>query len=121
MVTAWETYPGAPAPGDALCDLADIPDPGTHSVNIGDFSVLLARRGGQVWAYVNACPHQYLPLDYRAADVLSADRAKLICSNHDAVFDVETGTGLGGFGQGCALDPVPVAIGASGRISIAAA
>jgi len=42
----------------------------------------------------------------------------LICSNHDAVFDAETGEGLGGHGQGCQLDPVPLET-VGGRIFIA--
>ena len=118
MSEAWQSYPGAPLPGAILCDLKDIPDPGTHSVAIGDVSILIARRGGAIWGYMNACPHQYLPLDYRGSDVLSADGSKLICSNHDAVFDLETGAGLGGHGQGCQLDRVPLVL-QEGRVLIA--
>ncbi len=118
MSEAWKSYPGAASPGTDLCGLDDLPDPGSFSVSVGDFSVLLVRNGAELRAFVNACPHQYLPLDYRADDVLSADRGKLICSNHDAVFDADTGEGLGGFAQGCALDMVPVEI-VEGRVLIA--
>lgn len=110
MSDAWKSHPGAPSPGSKLCALSEIPDPGTHSVLAGGISILLARNSAKVSAFVNACPHQYLPLDYRAADVLSADGFKLICSNHDAVFDAETGEGLGGFAKGCELDPVPIVV-----------
>jgi len=105
---AWKSYPGAPVPGFVLCALVDVPDGGSYSVNIGDFPVLLARRGEDVWAYVNACPHQFLPLDWRQEDVVTSDGNKLMCSNHEATFEIETGCGVGGFGQGCTLDPVPV-------------
>ena len=110
MSTAWETYPGAPGSGTDLCALGDVPVQGTHSVTVAGFSVLLVRSNGEIRAFVNACPHQYLPLDYRAADVLSAGGDKLICSNHDAVFDAQSGAGLGGYAQGCTLDIVPVVI-----------
>lgn len=118
MSEAWRSYPGAPAPGADLCGLDDLPQNGTHSVSVGDFSILLVRVGPNLHAFVNACPHQYLPLDYRAKDVLSADRGKLICSNHDAVFDAETGEGLGGFARGCELDVLPVDV-RDGRVVIA--
>lgn len=118
MSDAWRSYPGAPRPGASLCLLDDIPDPGTKAIDLSGFSILLWRSGPEVLAYVNACPHQYLPLTHRAERVLSADGTKLICSNHDAVFDARTGAGLGGYGHGCELDPVPVTIGANGHISI---
>jgi len=117
MSEAWRSYPGAPEPGADLCALGDIPDPGTSSVAIGEVSILVVRRGAWVAAYMNACPHQYLPLDYRASDVLSGDGSKIICSNHDAIFDVETGEGLGGHGRGCQLDAVPVKV-RGGRVSV---
>lgn len=117
MSEAWKSYPGAVASGTDLCGVDDIPDPGTHSVAVGDFSILLVRSKSGVRAFVNACPHQYLPLDYRADDVLSADQNKLLCSNHDAVFDAETGAGLGGFASGCELDAVPVEV-KGGRVRI---
>lgn len=73
----------------------------------GAFPLLLVRMGGFLRAYVNACPHQYLPLDYRSSSVLSADGARLLCSAHGAVFDPATGGCLSGDGAD-GLDPVPV-------------
>lgn len=109
MSDAWKTYPGAPALGKTVCAATDVPEGGHLSVSLGDFSVIVLRVGEELRGYVNACPHQYLPLDYRGAQVVSADGTKLICTNHDATFDADNGQGLGGFGQGCWLDPVPLA------------
>lgn len=108
MTAAWAAYPGAPPVGTTLAKHADIPDPGTLSVEVAGFPVLLARVNGHIHAYVNACPHQFLPLDYRSAQVLSADATILRCTNHAAGFCVETGQGVDGLGQGYALDPIPV-------------
>lgn len=108
MSEAWASYPGAPVVGTVLCNATSLPNSGTHSISVGDFSILIVVRGDEVLGFVNACPHQYLPLDYRSHDVLSADGNRLICSNHDAVFDAETGHGIGGFGRGCELDSVPI-------------
>ena len=107
---AWRQYPGAPDRGTVLCAVNDIVDGQTWCVNVGDFGIVLVRQGDQIRAFVNACPHQYLPLDYRSDQLVSADGTKLICSNHDATFDIETGQGVGGFGQGCELDAIPVTV-----------
>lgn len=110
MSDAWSSYPDAPAPGTRLCPLLDVPDGGSYSINLGEFGIILVRRGRQVWAYVNACPHQFLPLDWRSEKVISSDGDYLLCSNHDAKFELESGRGVAGFGQGCELDDVPVKI-----------
>lgn len=120
---AWRSYPSAPAGGAVLCAFGDIPCAGSKSVLVttpnGEFPVLLVRRSDALHAYVNACPHQYLPLDYRSDRLLSADGTKLVCSSHGAVFEADTGECIGGPAQGCALDPVPVVVGIDGKIRIA--
>ena len=110
MTTAWQSYPGAPVPGTRICHLHDIPDAGLLPVEIGGFGLLVVRQARDVHAFVNACPHQYLPLDYRGPSILSADGARLICSNHEAHFEIMTGEGLGGLVQGCNLDMVPLTL-----------
>ncbi|WP_068110800.1 Rieske (2Fe-2S) protein [Tropicimonas marinistellae] len=118
MSDDWKSYPGAPADGTVICPLADVPEAGTASVDLEGFPVLLARSGGRLVAYVNACPHQFLPLDYRRGSVLSADGKVLRCSNHEAGFELETGKGVDGFGVGCSLDPVPVEVTGDGLVRI---
>jgi nitrite reductase/ring-hydroxylating ferredoxin subunit len=118
MNTNWKSYPSAPAEGAVICNAAQVPETGTYSIELDGFPVLLARSGGRLVAYVNACPHQFLPLDYRSASVLSADRRVLRCSNHQAGFDLATGEGVDGFGAGCALDPVPVRVDAGGNVIV---
>lgn len=120
---AWRTYPAAPGGGIALCALDDMAHTSTRSVIVttanGEFPVLIVRLGSNVLAYVNACPHQYLPLDHRSNRLLSADGTKLMCSNHSAMFDAETGDCIAGPAQGSALDPIPVVVGDDGIIRIA--
>ena len=72
-------------------------------------------------AYVNACPHQYLPLDHRGSNVLSADGAVLRCTNHSAGFRVRDGVGVEGLGQDCVLDAIPIVVDDEGRIRVRAA
>lgn len=103
----WKSYSSAPAGGTVVCAASEVPEGRAHCVELGDFPILLARTESGVFAYVNACPHQFLPLDYRGGSVVSSNGRVLICSNHEAGFDLATGAGISGFGTGCALDPVP--------------
>ncbi|MFD2816250.1 Rieske (2Fe-2S) protein [Paracoccus aerius] len=94
---AWTDYSSAPAPGTRVCPLAQVA--GVLSLSVvtdkGSFPLLVTQAGG-LRAYVNACPHQYLPLDYRSDQLLSADGTMLMCSAHGARFDISTGAALGG-------------------------
>lgn len=107
---AWTDYATAPAPGTYICDLKTIGAVTALSVRseAGAFPLLLAQDGDELLAYVNACPHQYLPLDYRGDQLLSADGRMLMCTAHGARFDLRSGAVIGG--ADCGLDPVPVTV-----------
>lgn len=116
---SWTDYASAPAPGTPICPESEV---GTvHSVQVatprGSFPLLIARTDAGLRAYVNACPHQYLPLDYRGPQILSADGARLMCTAHGASFDIGTGAALAG--APCGLEAVPVES-VAGMIRIAA-
>ncbi|WP_242494183.1 Rieske 2Fe-2S domain-containing protein [Salipiger sp. IMCC34102] len=72
----------------------------------GALPMILLRKAEGLRAYVNACPHQYLPLNYRGDQVLSACGTKLLCTVHGASFDADSGAAVEG--APCGLDPVPV-------------
>ena len=110
MTDAWKSYPGAPQEGAVICDLAQAAEDGTTCLEVDGFPILLLRHGGELRAFVNACPHQYLPLDHKSDRLLSADGTRIRCSNHSAGFDALTGEGVEGLGLGACLDPVPVSI-----------
>lgn len=122
MTQAWQQYRSAPALGTRLAQLDEIPIGGSHSVTLegekGSFPLLLVRLEGAVYGYVNACPHQFLPLDQRGSRILSQDGEVLRCTNHAATFSTRTGEGLSGHGEGCALDPVPLSVNDDGWLVI---
>ncbi|WP_410218955.1 Rieske (2Fe-2S) protein [Paracoccus sp. (in: a-proteobacteria)] len=107
---AWTDYSSAPAAGTVICPATQIT--GVHAMMVmtgrGGFPLILVREGDLVRAFVNACPHQYLPLDYRGNNLLSADGSRLLCTAHGASFDKRTGEPVSG--ADCALDAVPVSI-----------
>lgn len=107
---AWTDYSSAPKPGTPVAALDEIVSAKTLMLvsDRGEFPLLLVRAGNAIHAYVNACPHQYLPLDYRGPQILSADGAKLMCTGHGAMFEAATGEPVSG--ADCALDRVPLVI-----------
>ncbi|MGR4069116.1 Rieske (2Fe-2S) protein [Billgrantia sp. C5P2] len=125
MAQAWQQYRSAPALGTRLVRLEELTSGDTYSLTLtgekGSFPLLLILLDDALLGYVNACPHQYLPLDQRGPRILSRDGEQLRCSNHDATFSSRTGEGLGGLGLGCALDPVPVSVDEEGWVVVGAA
>ena len=119
----WHALPLAPAQGTSLGPLAAMADASVREFQFGEgrrvFSMLAIRRGDQVRAYVNACPHVWLPLTFRSPRVLSMDGARLVCSNHYAEFAVEDGRAIAGpVEPGCALTRIPVHVDALGDVVI---
>ncbi len=120
-MSSWRDYPSAPPEGYLLCKLSDLHRGSScllvQSAN-GEFPLVIIRDDAGLRAFVNACPHQYLPLNFRSEKVLSDDGSRLLCSAHGACFDSQTGVGLTADVQGNALDEVPLEIAADGSVSV---
>ncbi|MDC8805403.1 Rieske 2Fe-2S domain-containing protein [Halomonas pacifica] len=125
MSHAWQSYRSAPPPGTPVIEAAALRPGSSRCLSVeshkGRFPLLLVRLAdGRPRAYVNACPHQYLPLDQQGPRVLSEDGRQLICSSHQARFCAESGAGLGGPGAGDGLDAVPLEVAENGWLVIGA-
>jgi nitrite reductase/ring-hydroxylating ferredoxin subunit len=120
MSDAWKSYQGAPANGAILCHVNELAEGGVISIKLGAaaFPILVVKSARALAAYVNACPHQYLPLDHRGDNVLSADGTVLRCTNHSAGFRVQDGVGIEGLGLNCGLDSIPIVVDDDGRIRV---
>lgn len=102
---------GIPVP---LCKLDDIPDGGAKGVVIGNgpdaLDIILLRRGGDVFAYVNRCPHNGTPLETFPDKFLDQTGEILICSTHGARFRVKDGFCVKGPCEGSSLESCPVQV-----------
>jgi nitrite reductase/ring-hydroxylating ferredoxin subunit len=82
-----------------LCRVDDIPDFGAVSVHIdsstGGFDLVLIRRGSEIFAYHNECPHQGRKLDYVPGKFLIKE-GRIICAAHGAMFSVQSGECVSG-------------------------
>ena len=106
----WSDYRDAPAPGACLAPSDRVGEGEAATLTLGAFPVLLVRSGAGLRGFVNACPHQYLPLNHKSDRILSSNGAVLRCSNHSAGFDAATGEGVEGLGLGACLDAAPVRV-----------
>jgi len=104
----------APPAGTLLCSLEAVPEGGCKELRYGAgddaFRLLLYRRGQQVRAYVNSCPHFSLPLNGNSESFFLLEGARIMCAWHCAVFRLEDGFCEEGPASGLTLDRVPVSL-----------
>lgn len=97
-----------------ICAFADLADLGSRAFSLGggDWALRgsVVRRGQQVFAYVNHCPHAGHPLNWRPDQFLSPDRSVIMCSSHGALYDIASGDCIAGACAGRALAPLPLRI-----------
>lgn len=117
---SWKNLSTAPEIGTVLCARSDVIGAFTISVETenGKFPLILIETSVGLRAYLNACPHQHLPLDSRGPNILSSDGEELMCSNHGAHFNAQTGLCLSGDALGFSLEPVPVTLDENGLVMI---
>lgn len=120
MQDAWRNYANAPQEGAIVCPSNLIEEGNAHCIEVisndESFPVIVTRINGSVYCYVNACPHQYLPLNYRSDSIISSDGHRLLCSAHGAAFDIKTGNCLAGAFDN--LDAIPVFEDPQGNVCI---
>lgn len=106
--------PGAPANGTKLCAVEDLSDPGSKGFEFGEgaerFRLFVVRKGGNIFAYRNLCPHAGHPLDFPQDRFLTPRGDFIHCSSHGALFTPNDGICVGGPCVGRRLMPVPVYI-----------
>lgn len=97
-----------------LCRIDELPDPGSRAFAVGEgdwpMRGFLVRRGNDVHAYVNRCPHAGHPLNLRPDEFLTDDRGHIVCDSHGAMFDPESGMCVAGPCPGQALTKLPVRV-----------
>jgi nitrite reductase/ring-hydroxylating ferredoxin subunit len=95
-----------------LCRLEEIPDGQARG-----FGALFAvRRGGQVFVYVNACPHIGVSLEVIPHRFLNHRGTLIVCAVHNAWFRIEDGLCTHGPCIGDRLEAVAAEVDAQGRV-----
>ncbi|CAN7466737.1 Rieske 2Fe-2S domain-containing protein [Phenylobacterium sp. LjRoot225] len=106
--------PARPAPGERLCALAEIADPGARGFRFRQDSALFAgvvvRRGALLAGYVDVCPHAGWPLAALDDRFLTRNGDHILCSGHGALFDLADGACVVGPCLGERLAPWPITL-----------
>jgi nitrite reductase/ring-hydroxylating ferredoxin subunit len=81
-------------------------------IRCGDFDAeaLLINYRGELFAYLNRCPHIGISLDWVDNQFFTVDQRYLMCANHGAVFEPPTGECVWGPCAGAALQKLEVEI-----------
>ncbi|MFC7048078.1 Rieske (2Fe-2S) protein [Emcibacter nanhaiensis] len=110
-----------PGAGAVLCALADIEDGKGREFRYGTdkepFEFFVYRRGGEIFAYQNACPHMYVPLNLKEGVFTEKSGQYFLCNFHGALFQVEDGLCMAGPCRGRSLQSVAVGL-EDGRIIV---
>jgi nitrite reductase/ring-hydroxylating ferredoxin subunit len=95
-----------------ICRFADLTDPGSRAfaVGAGDWPLrgFVVRKGDEVFAYVNRCPHAGHPLNWRPDEFLTRDGSLILCQSHGAMFEMTNGHCVAGPCAGQSLRALPV-------------
>lgn len=96
-----------------ICSAIDIAEAGKgfrfQVVVRGDVRpAFVVRYGGQVNAYLNACAHRAVELDWVAGEFFDAERRYLICATHGARYEPATGRCVAGPCGDASLTPLSV-------------
>lgn len=103
-----------------LCMADDVPEGGSRGVDAhgeGRDTVLLVRRDGRLYGYLDACPHHGgTPMAWRKDAYLNAAGDRIVCAAHGALFDIPTGVCTLGPCLGQSLTAVALVLAADGAV-----
>lgn len=98
------------AEGYPLCRKEELPDPGSRGFSLAlggeTLALLVVQREGEVYAYLNRCPHTGVNLEWRPDQFLDPGERYIQCATHGALFRIEDGFCLRGPCAGQSLQPL---------------
>src|SRR5882672_5632645 len=95
-----------------LCRVDELADPGTRNVVLGEgedeLDIIIVQTNGARHAYINCCPHQFIPLETFPNHFLTEDKKYFVCSGHGARFALDSGKCVSGPCLGKGLDKLAI-------------
>lgn len=105
-----------------LCHLDDLPERGARGFDpqaTGQDTMFVVRRGLDLRAWVNACPHYGTPMAWRKDAYLNAAGDRIVCAAHGAQFEMEHGVCTLGPCLGDTLTPLTLTLSEDGEVHLA--
>ena len=94
------------APLKYLCETHALVEGKSRGFEVDGVQLLAVRRAGQLYAYLNRCPHRNVPLEWKADQFLDASASLIQCATHGALFLIESGECIAGPCEGKYLSAV---------------
>ena len=95
-----------------VCKISDIPDPASKGFTLEhdgkEYELFLVKKSGQLFAYINRCPHTGVGLNWQPDQFLDIDAEWIQCAMHGALFRIENGVCVRGPCAGESLQPVSI-------------
>ncbi len=79
-----------------LCAIGELHDPGCRGFHNEHGHIFVVRKGMDVYAYQNNCPHYGINLEWQPDQFLDENQCLIQCANHGAQFLIETGECIAG-------------------------
>jgi len=79
-----------------LCRVEELPEEGAREFTVNGQSIVVVRRDGGTYAYLNWCPHLGIELNFQPDVFLDSDNQFIQCANHGALFEIDSGLCLSG-------------------------
>ncbi len=90
-----------------LCSTKNFSDDSAKGFTLNDTGYVVVKKDGLFYVYINRCPHIGINLEYQPNQFLDIENHYIQCSNHGALFEIETGTCVSGPCTGQSLTNVP--------------
>lgn len=93
-----------------VCPENEITEKSAKGYDVDGQAVVITRKDGQLYVYVNSCPHLGIPLEFQPNEFLDMEKRFIQCANHGALFEIETGDCIAGPCTGQTLKSLPFQI-----------
>ncbi|MGB5325408.1 MAG: Rieske (2Fe-2S) protein [Pseudomonadales bacterium] len=88
-----------------ICAVGDVAEGKARGFECDGRAVFVVKKDGELYTYLNCCPHLGIELEYREDEFLDDAGTLIQCSTHGALFSIESGECLSGPCWGDRLTP----------------
>lgn len=101
-----------------VCHLDELTDPGSKGFELGGVNGILVRKGNDVYAYENRCPHTGATLEWQPDQFLDYEQQFIQCGMHGALFRMEDGYCVRGPCVGDRLTGISTYVQEDGKVTL---
>ena len=108
------TLADGPSEGDVLCAVDDIGNGRAKEFSFRSgnelYDIFVQNQDGNIYAYVNICPHAGTPLNMEEGRFMEKSGKYLMCHTHGALFQLDNGLCVAGPCNGAKLQAVAISV-----------